>query len=91
VRLRGLRRLLTSPHEQLLVELNNDFNKLKKRLKRVRSVALRLLSKQLQNRELLRRLKVVERPQVLQQGYYYLNHDTAEQSSSQQNIDSYIY
>jgi hypothetical protein len=91
VRLRGLGRLLTRPHEQLLVELNNDFNKLKRRLKRVRSIASRLLSKQLQNRELLRRLKVVERPQVLQQAHHHLNHDTAGQSSSQQNIDSYIY
>jgi hypothetical protein len=91
VRLRGLGRLLTRPHEQLLVELNNDFNKLKRRLKRVRSIASRLLSKQLQNRELPRRLKVVERPQVLQQGQHHLNHDTAEQSSSPQNIDNYIY
>jgi hypothetical protein len=29
--------------------------------------------------------------QVLQQAHHHLNHDTAEQSSSQQNIDSYIY
>jgi hypothetical protein len=28
---------------------------------------------------------------VLQQADYHLSHDTAEQSSSQQNIDSYIY
>jgi hypothetical protein len=28
---------------------------------------------------------------VLQQAHHHLNHDTAEQSSSQQNIDSYIY
>jgi hypothetical protein len=31
------------------------------------------------------------KPQVLQQAHYHLNHDTAEQSSSQQSIDSYIY
>jgi hypothetical protein len=34
---------------------------------------------------------VVVRPQVLQQVPHHLNHDTAEQSSSQQNIDSYIH
>jgi hypothetical protein len=91
VRLRELERLQIKPHVQLLVELNNDFNKLKKRLKRARGITSRLLLKQLQNKELLRRLKVVERPQVLQQGYPHLNHDSAEQLSSQQNIDSYIY
>jgi hypothetical protein len=35
-------------------------------------------------------LRVVERVQVLQQADHHLSHDTAEQSSSQQNIDSYI-
>jgi hypothetical protein len=50
------------PHKQLLVELNNNFNKLKKRPKRVRGVASRLLSRQVQNRELLRRLVVEEMP-----------------------------
>jgi hypothetical protein len=91
VRLRGLERLLIKPHEQLLAGLNNDFNKLKKYTKEVRSIVLRPLSKQLYQRELLRRLKWVERPQVLQQVHHHLSHDTAEQSSSQQNIDRYIY
>jgi hypothetical protein len=31
------------------------------------------------------------RPQVLQQACYHLNHDTAEQLSSQQNTDSYTF
>jgi hypothetical protein len=44
-----------------------------------------------QKTEQLRSLRVVVRPQVMQQAYHNLNHDTAEQSSSQQNIDSYIY
>jgi hypothetical protein len=34
---------------------------------------------------------VVKSPQVLQQAHHHLNHDTAERSGSQQNIDSYIY
>ena len=42
-------------------------------------------------RELLRRLRVVERPQVLQQLHHHLSHDAAEQSSSQQNIYSYLH
>ena len=59
-------KLLIEPHDRQLVGLNNDSNKLKKRPKRVRGIASRLLSKQLQKRELLRMLKVVERPQVPQ-------------------------
>ena len=61
-RRRRRERLLIEPHEQLLVELNNNSNKLKKLPKRVRGVASRLLLEQLQKRELLRMLKVVERP-----------------------------
>jgi hypothetical protein len=39
--------LLNRPLEQLLVELNNNFNKLEKRPKRVRSIASMLLLRQL--------------------------------------------
>jgi hypothetical protein len=53
------------------------------KLKRVRGIALKLLLNQLLKRELLRRLRVVKRPQVLQQAYHHLSHDTAEQSSFQ--------
>jgi hypothetical protein len=75
-------RLLIEPYDKQLARLNNDSNKLKKLPKRVRSVALRLLLRQLQKRELLRSLRIVVRPQVLQQAHHHLNHDTAEQSSS---------
>ena len=81
-------RLLIEPHNRQLARLNNDSNKLRKLPKRARNVASRLLSRQLQKREQLRSLRVVMRPQVLQRAYRRLNHDTAEQSSSQQNIDS---
>jgi hypothetical protein len=84
-------RLLIEPYDRQLARLNNDSNKLKKLLKMVRNVALRLLSRQLQKGELLRSLRLVVRLQVLQQAHHHLNHDTAEQSSSHQNIDSYIY
>jgi hypothetical protein len=84
-------RLLIEPHDRQLARLDNDSNKLLKLPKRARNVASRLLSRQLQRREPLRSLREVARPQVLQQAYYHLNHDTAEQSSSQQNIDSYTY
>jgi hypothetical protein len=40
-------RLLIEPYDKQLVRLNNDSNKLKKLPKRVRSVALRLLLRQL--------------------------------------------
>jgi hypothetical protein len=36
-------------------------------------------------------VRVVVRPQVLQQARYHLNHDMAEQLSSQQNTDSYTF
>ena len=36
-------------------------------------------------------VKAVVKPQVLQRAHHHLNHDTAEQSSSQQSIDSYVY
>jgi hypothetical protein len=39
----------------------------------------------------LQTLRVVERVQVLQQADHHLSHDMAKQSSSQQDIDSYIY
>ena len=84
-------RLLIEPHDRQLARLNIYSNKLKKLPKRARNVALRLLSRQIQKREQLRSLRVVVSPQVLQQAYHHLNHDTAEQSSSQQNTDSYIY
>jgi hypothetical protein len=57
----------------------------------VRRGASRQLLKQAQKREQLRCLWVMERPQVLQQLHHHLSHNTAERSSSQQNIDSYIY
>jgi hypothetical protein len=87
---RWLVRLLIELHDRQLLELNNDSNKLKKTPKRVRNIASRLLSRQLQKREQLRSLRVVVRPHVLQQAHHYLNRDTAEQLSSHQNIDSYI-
>jgi hypothetical protein len=83
-------RLLIEPHKQLLVGLNNDSNKLKKYPKTVRGIASRLLLKQLQKRELLLRLRIVERLQVLQQAHHHYNHDTAEPSISQLDLDSYI-
>jgi hypothetical protein len=51
-------RLLIEPHEQLRVELNNDFNKLKKLPKRVRGEASRLLLRLIKKRDLSRGLKV---------------------------------
>jgi hypothetical protein len=84
-------RLLIERHDRQLLELNNDSNKLKKLPKRVRNAALRLLLRQLQKGEPLRSLRQVVRLQVLQQAHHHLNHDTAEQSSSHQSIDSYIY
>ena len=84
-------RLLIEPHDRQLARLNIYSNKLKKLPKRARNVALRLLLRQIQKREQLRSLRVVVSPQVLQQAYHHLNHDTAGRSSSQQNIDSYIY
>jgi hypothetical protein len=84
-------KLQIKPPEPRLVELNNDSNKLKKLPKRVSNVASRLLLRQLQKGEPLRSLRVVVRPHVLQQAHHHLNRDTAEQSSSHQNIDSYIY
>jgi hypothetical protein len=60
-RRRNLIELLNRPLGQVLVELNNDFNKLKKHPKRVRIIGSRLLLRQLQKREQLRRLRVVER------------------------------
>jgi hypothetical protein len=84
-------RLLIEPHNRQLARPNNDSNKLSKPPKGARKVVSRLLLRQLQKREQLHSLRVVVRPQVLQQAYDHLNHDTAEQSSSQQNIDSYIY
>jgi hypothetical protein len=61
-RQRKQERLLIEPYEQLLVGLNNDSNKPKKYPIRARDIALRLLTKQLLLTELLRRLRVVERP-----------------------------
>jgi hypothetical protein len=58
-------RLLIELHGPRLVELNNNSNKLKKLPKRVRNVASRLLSRQLQKREPLRSLRLVVRLQVL--------------------------
>jgi hypothetical protein len=84
-------RLLIEPHNRQLARSNYNSNKPSKLLKRARNVVSRLLSRQLQKREQLHSLRVVVRPQMLQQAYYHLNHNTAEQSSSQQNIDSYIY
>jgi hypothetical protein len=43
VRLKGLGRLLIKPHKQLIAGLNSAFNKLKKRPKRVRDIAVKLL------------------------------------------------
>jgi hypothetical protein len=76
-------RLLIEPHDRQLVGLNNDSSKLKKLPKEARGDALRHLLRQAQKREQLRSLRVVVRSQVLQQAHYHLNHDTAEQSSSQ--------
>jgi hypothetical protein len=45
VRLRELGKLLNRLLEQLLVELNSNFNKLKKRIKRVRDIASKLPSR----------------------------------------------
>jgi hypothetical protein len=84
-------RLLIKPHDRQLARLNYNSNKLKKLPKRARNVASRLLSRQLQKGEPLRSLRLVVRLQVLQQAHHHLDHDTAEQSSSHQNIDSYIY
>ncbi|KAF1359480.1 hypothetical protein EJ07DRAFT_120225 [Lizonia empirigonia] len=52
---------------------------------------LKVATKAGSKKEQLRSLRVVVRPQVLQQAHHHLNHDTADQSNSQQNIDSYIY
>ena len=71
-------RLLIEPHDRQLARLNNDSNKLKKLPKGARNAAFRLLSRQLQKREQLRSLRVVVRPQLLQQAYHHLNRDTAE-------------
>jgi hypothetical protein len=91
VRRTRLGKLLSRRLEQLLVELNNDSNKLLKLPRLVRGEASTQLLMQAQKREQLRSLRVVETPQVLLQHLYHLNHDTAKQSSFQQNIDSYIY
>jgi hypothetical protein len=53
--------------------------------------SFKAVAKATQEREQLRSLRVVETPQVLQQLYHQLSHNTAKQSSFQQNIDSYIY
>jgi hypothetical protein len=50
---------LIEPHDRQLVRLNNDSDKLKKMLKRVRGEALRLLSRLIKKRGLSRGLKVV--------------------------------
>jgi hypothetical protein len=54
-----------------IVGLNNDSNKLKKCLKKIKGIASKRPLKQ-----------PVERPQVLQQGHHPLTHDTAELLSS---------
>jgi hypothetical protein len=82
---------LLRPHDRQLVGLNNNSSKLKKLPKEARGDLLRQLLRQAQKREQLRSLKIVVRSYKLQQAYYYLNHDTAEQLSSQPNIDSCIY
>jgi hypothetical protein len=87
VRRTRLGKLLSRLLEQLFVGLNNDSNKLLKLPRRVR----REVSRQTQKIEQLRSLRVVDRLQVLQQLCHHLSHNTAEQSSFQQNIDSYIY
>jgi hypothetical protein len=84
-------RLLIEPYNRQLVGLNNNSSKLKKLPKEARRDLLRQLLRQAQKREQLRSLKIVVRSYKLQQAYYYLNHDTAEQLSSQPNIDSCIY
>jgi hypothetical protein len=87
VRRTRLGKLPSRPLEQLFVGLNNDSNKLLKLPRRVRREA----SRQARKIEQLRSLRVVERLQVLQQLRHHLSHDTAKQSSFQQNIDSRIY
>jgi hypothetical protein len=44
--------------------------------------SLKAAAKAGSERELLRSLRVVKTPQVLQQFHHHLSHDTAEQSSS---------
>jgi hypothetical protein len=53
--------VLKRPLGQLLVGLNNNFNKLKQHSRRVGGIASRLLSRLVQKRELLCRFRVVER------------------------------